>query len=339
MVTSYALVVPVSRGEEARRFVASSGIGRSDLKLGKRDAVLLIPISQPVEPPIPEARVEVAEFEPTRPPGSYRERVHVPAELRALLPSSFDIVGDLVVIKIPSELSGFEKEIGRAILEAHPNLRGVFADEGVEGALRIRSLRSIGGEDRTRTLHTEYGARFQVDLRAAYFSPRLANEHIRVAKAILPDETFVDATAGVGPFSILAARLGVASRIVAVDLNPRALELLRENLALNKAVQRVEVIEGDARAVIPTVGAFHRAAVNLPHAGEEILEAAWRHIVGGGTIHYTVVWPESEAADRAKHVVDLMTRVAGRAGRMIGSRVVHPYSPRDRLFAVDFQVM
>jgi tRNA (guanine37-N1)-methyltransferase len=339
VVTSYALVVPISRGEEARRFVASQGIGRSDLKLGRRDATLLIPIVQPVESMIPDARVEVAEFEAARAPGSYKERANVPAELRSLLPSSFDIVGDLVVIKIPAALAAHEKEIARAILDAHPNLRAVFSDEGVEGELRIRSLRCLAGEDRTRTIHSEYGAKFHVDLAAAYFSPRLANEHMRVAQAIRPGETFVDATAGVGPFTVLAAKRGIASRIVAIDLNPRGLALLRENLALNKATARVEVLDGDARTVIPTLGTFHRVAINLPHSGQEILEVAWRTIVPGGTIHYTVVWPETESEARIRTTVDHLSRLTGRAGRVIESHVVHPYSARDRLYAVDFQVL
>ncbi len=338
MVTSYALVVPIARGEEARQFVASHGIGRSDLKLGRRDGTLLIPISQPIDALLPGSTVEVAEFEATRQPGSYKERVNVPAGLRSQLPSSFDIVGDLVVIKIPTALAGHDREIGRAILEAHPNLRAVFSDDGVEGPLRIRTLRILAGEDRTRTVHSEYGAKFHVDLAAAYFSPRLANEHIRVAKAIRPGETFVDATAGVGPFTVLAAKLALAKRIVAVDLNPRALDLLRENLALNKVTERVEVLEGDARDALPLLGVFHRAAVNLPHAGEAILETAWNHVAPGGVLHYTVVWPESEAPDRMRQLVDRCTRRSGRPGRVLGSHLVHPYSARDRLFSVDLQV-
>ena len=339
MVTSYALVVPIARGEEARQFVASKGIGRTDLKLGRRDGSLLIPILEPIESPIADGRIEVAEFEATRAPGSYKERVQVPAELRSQLPSSFDIVGDLVVIKIPSALSGHANEIGRAILEAHPNLHAVFSDEGVEGPLRIRSLRLLAGEDRTRTLHSEYGARFHIDLAGAYFSPRLANEHIRVAKAIRPGETFVDATAGVGPFSVLAAKQGVARRIVAIDLNPRALALLRENLGLNKLADRVEIVEGDAAAMLATLGVFHRAVVNLPHAGEAILETAWRHIAPGGTLHYTVVWPESEADDRVRQLLDRVSRLSGRTGRVVDLHVIHPYSARDRLYSVDFQVV
>lgn len=339
MVTSYALVVPLSRGEEARRFVASQGIGRGDLKLGRRDGTLLIPITQPIEPPFEDVRVEVAEFEATRVPGSYKERANVPTEVRAQLPSSFDIVGDLVVIKIPSPLTAYAEEIGRAILEAHPNLRGVFSDEGVEGELRIRTLRPLAGETRTRTVHAEYGARFQVDLAAAYFSPRLANEHMRVANAIRAGEAFIDATAGVGPFSVLAAKKGAAGRIVAIDLNPAALGLLRENLTLNKVEATVEVLEGDARVLLPTVAPFQRIAINLPHSGQDILEAAWRAIVPGGTIHYTVVWPEAEVEGRIRQTVDGLGRLTGRPGRATEWHVVHPYSPKDRLYAVDFQVL
>jgi tRNA (guanine37-N1)-methyltransferase len=336
VVTSYALIVPIAKGEDARRFVASQGIGRNDLKLGRTDTTLLIPIQQPIDASAFDGRVEVVEFEAAKTPLSYKERARVPPEVRAELPSSFDIVGDLVVIKVPDPLRVHEDEIGRAILEAHPKLRGVFLDEGVEGPLRIRNLRCIGGADDTRTVHAEFGARFQVDLRAAYFSPRLANEHERVARAVRPGETFFDATAGVGPFSVLAARIGLAKRIIAADLNPQAVALLRENLVRNKVADRVEVIEGDAIEVANQVGPFERAAVNLPHAGEPILRAVWRQLAPHGTVHYTVVWPEEEARARADALAATLGN-GGPAARIAHMRVVHPYSPRDRLYALDFE--
>lgn len=338
MATSYALVVPLGEAEDARQIVASRGKGRADLKVGRREGFLVIPIADPMEPPTPNARVEVAEFEEARPPGSYKERARVPDALRSALPSSFDIVGDLVVLKVPSSLREHEREIARAILEAHPALRGVFADDGVEGPHRVRRLRPLAGVGRTRAVHVEYGARFHVDLATAFFSPRLANEHKRIADAVLPGETFVDATAGVGPFSILAARRRVDARIVAIDVNPAAVALLRENVAANRVDDRVRTVEGEAERVLPDVVPFHRAVVNLPHSGEAILAKAWAHVSSPGTLHYLVVWPQAQAEHRAAQLVERLARLTGRPGALASKKIVHAYSPRERVFSVDLTV-
>ena len=40
----------------------------------------------------------------------------------------------------------------------------VAADEGVEGELRIRKVRVVAGEPKTRTEHIEFGLRYLVDV-------------------------------------------------------------------------------------------------------------------------------------------------------------------------------
>lgn len=339
VVTSYALVVPLEAAEAARQFVASLGIGRRDLKLGRQATRLLIPIHEPIEPPLDGATVEVAEFEPNRPPRSYKDLAKVPDTVRPLLPTSFDIIGDLVLIKIPPSLVPHGPAIGQAILEAHPNLRGVFRDEGVTGPHRVRTLRPLAGEARTRTVHAEYGARFHVDLATAYFTPRLANEHHRVAEAVQPGETFVDATSGVGPFAILAARRRVARRIVAIDLNPTAVALLRENLLLNRLQERVEVVPGDASAELARLKPVDRIVINLPLHGERLLRSAWSNLRSGGTIHYYTVARESEASRIGPRICRQMGDAEERPGETLSVHAVHPYSPEDSLLAIDFSVL
>ena len=337
MVASYALIVPLRLGETARRYVASSGIGRTDLKVGRRDGKLYIPIERSVAPPLPGSTIEMADFEPTRPAGSYKDIIAVPDELRSKLPSSFDIVGDLVVIKIPEALWAQRTDIAQAILEAHSNIRGVFHDEGVAGGHRVRSLQHLAGDDRTRTIHSEYGAKFHVDLATAYFSPRLANEHQRVAQAVKPGETFVDATAGVGPFTIQAALRKVPATFFAIDLNERALELLRENLRLNRIQAPVDVRVGDARDVLPTLAPIHRVAINLPHGGLPILEAAWPRLVAGGSAHYYAIAEESGIAALEQKIIAHLRKTTGLGASVTDTHVVHPYSPKERLVSFDLR--
>jgi tRNA (guanine37-N1)-methyltransferase len=240
-------------------------------------------------------------------------------------------VGDLVVIKLPYDALGHGAAIGSAILRTHPHVAGVFHDAGVHGEHRLRRLRPLAGVTRTRTVHAEFGARFHVDLARAYFSPRLANEHQRIAELVRPGEAFLDATAGVGPFAILVARRKVTGSILAVDVNPDAVELLLENARLNKVDDRIQVRRADAAELGDDVGPFDRIVVNLPHGPEPLLDAAVSRLAPGGHLHVTRILPEDEAPTWADHVVRTHPTLV-----LEGRRVVHPYSPRDRLFAFDF---
>lgn len=65
-----------------------------------------------------------------------------------------------------------------------------------------------------------------------------------LARNLRPGETMVDAGAGYGYFTLLAADLvGPEGRVLAIEPHPRLTTLLRRNLALNGLQDRVEVAE------------------------------------------------------------------------------------------------
>src|SRR5438552_420093 len=137
---------------------------------------------------------------------SYKDVVEVPDALRRSLPTSFDVIGDIAVLKIPEALQRYREQIGLSILRWNPKIRVAVQDRGVKGERRVRSIEVIAGERRTRTVHTEYGLHYRVDLAQAYFSPRLASERKRIADLVLEGEVVADPFAGVGPFAILIAK-------------------------------------------------------------------------------------------------------------------------------------
>ena len=63
----------------------------------------------------------------------YSRLVDVPESLRELLPTSFDIIGDVAIMKLPDELLTYSKEIGAGLCRAFPRLRTVALDKGVKG--------------------------------------------------------------------------------------------------------------------------------------------------------------------------------------------------------------
>jgi tRNA (guanine37-N1)-methyltransferase len=338
VTTAYAWVVPLVLGEDAKRLVRALGIGRADLKIGRRDGHILIPLSRPADPPLRGILLEVAEFNSTRPPKSYKDVVQVPDRVRPQLPTSFDIVGDLVLIKVPADLRVYGPAIADAILKVHKNVKGVFHDEGVQGAFRIRQLVPLAGVTRTRTTHTEFATPLAVDLARAYFSPRLANEHDRVARAVQPGELVLDLTAGVGPFTIMIAKLRRAARVIAVDLNPDAVVLLKENVATHRVPDKVEVVQEDATAFLGHAPAFDRALVNLPHGGEDILAQAAARAKDGCVLHYYRVWPEADRESRTQDLLANLSEAARRPVTLVDQHVVHAYSPADRLYSMDLRV-
>jgi len=203
---------------------------------------------------------------------------------------SYDIVGDIAVIRVPETLRSQVEIIAEAIMQTHKQVRTVLRQvSAVSGEYRLRQLEWIMGEDKTETMHREFGCVFKVDLKTCYFSPRLSFERIRIARLVKPDEVVVNMFAGVGSFSILMAKHGGARRVYSIDLNPDAVEYMRENIRLNRVQDRVIPVLGDAKQII--VGHFvnvaDRVVMPLPEKAYYYLDYAVGALKPyGGWIHY-----------------------------------------------------
>ncbi len=214
----------------------------------------------------------------------------LPPQLMSILPRALDIIGDIAIIDIPTELKTYKHVIGQALLETHKNVRTVLAKIGsVTGTYRLRELELIAGEKKTTTVHKEHGCQYQVDVASTYFSPRLSHEHNRVSLIIQEAETIVDLFAGVGPFSVLIAKKNPAVKVYAVDINPKAIELLKKNIRLNRVDNLVIPIQGNARQVVEDkLFCFaDRVIMNLPEKSLEFVEVACKALKpSGGIVHY-----------------------------------------------------
>ncbi len=212
----------------------------------------------------------------------------VPNELVDKVPRAFNIVGTIAVLEIDEQLAPFKEAIVRALLEIHPHLTSIFSKQSERsGEFRTNSLDLVWGNGNPVTTHVENGCRFLVDVKGAFFDPRLVHEHARVIDSIragCKDSdtcSVLDLFCGVGPFVVpLAKDKGI--RAWAVDLNPRAIELLATNIKANHIDQtRVHGHAMDARVFLETTdidGAtcprtFDAIILNLPRAAHEFLGA------------------------------------------------------------------
>lgn len=334
LVRSWCVVVPREKGEEVRRQLKERATLQKHLKVAEESGRLFLPTRERIDLGWP---VEEREFEEGfRPVRSYKDVVRVPADLRSQLPTSFDVVGDIAVLKIPEPLVPHRAEIGRAILAWNRTLRVVAQDHGVTGEFRLRDLEIIAGEHRTTTVCTESGLRYHVDVARAYFSPRLGRERLRIANQVRPGEAVADPFAGVGPYAVLIAKRSAPRRVVASDANPVAVAFLRQNVAANRA-DHVEVREGDARTVLREIAPLDRIILDLPHSSMEFLPDALAALRPRGVIHLYAILEDADRDER----IEAIRECARQKRRKIDSirpHVVRAYSPTQHHVAFDITV-
>jgi tRNA (guanine37-N1)-methyltransferase len=214
----------------------------------------------------------------------------VPSRLVSILPRSFDVIGDIAVIDLPPELGLYAIEIGMGILQLSPNVRLVVRKLGdVAGKFRTRDLQVLVGSGGMETIHREFSCSYHLDVSSVYFNPRLSHERLRVAKQAKDNEVVVDMFAGVGPYSILIAKLHPSSRVHSIDINPSAIKYLEENIFANGVADRVTPLLGDVRYLseVKVQGIADRVIMNLPSEAGNYIDAALRILrKEGGLIHF-----------------------------------------------------
>jgi len=224
-------------------------------------------------------------------------------------PSSHEFISDMMVVRIEAGLEKYTPQIAEAKLRAHPHIRLVLNDEGVQGELRIRKLTPIGarvGDEiftgnfpesacSTRVIVRESGRAITCDPNKAYFSTKLQSERIETLslskelRGVLDRPINVcDPFCGVGPaLATLLAEPDLVNHALASDLNPEAVRLLLDNLrrwdrrdypSEPSPISRIfeDRIVGIADATqlredASLVGYWDLVIVNLPHRTIELL--------------------------------------------------------------------
>ena len=246
---SICVEVKKQQGESAIKLLKKIYLINKSLKIQNKQETLYIPIiHQPAESQLKILNKFLFDFKLSKASFSQKQNKikkinelledNIPAHLLKLLPQSMDIVGDIAIIDIPLDLKKYDVILGKAILEINKNVKTVLSKSSpVKGVYRLRSLDFISGKNHTKTIHSEFGCKYHIDVAKVYFSPRLSQEHNRVSSLVKGKEVIMDLFAGVGPFSILIAKNKPEVKIFAIDINPDAIEFLEKNIRLNRAVK------------------------------------------------------------------------------------------------------
>ena len=203
---------------------------------------------------------------------------------------SYDIVGDIAIIRVPDHLEQHSKLVADSIMNVHKEVKSVWKQtSSVSGDYRLRNLEYVAGTKTTETRYKEYGCIYKADLKKAYFSPRLSYERLRIAKLVQPKEMVVNMFSGVGCFSIAIAKHADPLKVVSIDVNPSAFRYLEENIRINRAEKVVVPVLGDAKAVTETElqNVADRVLMPLPEKAYDYLDIALLTLKPkGGWIHY-----------------------------------------------------
>ncbi len=354
MKESVCVKAPKNHGETAIIQANKLRLIDHELEIKKDTTFVYIPLlDRPSNTTLQKLRGYVPDLEISTDTFAHREKRHetliellddkLPPHLIASLPHSADVIGDIAIVEIPTELKPHEKAIGYAILKTNKNVRTVLAKAGpISGTYRLREFNVIAGEPETATVHKENGCKFYVDVAKAYFSPRLSHEHIRVASLVDEGETVIDMFAGVGPFAVQIAKKIENVKVYAVDVNPEAIEHLKRNTRLNRVEGKVIPVLGEAREAVSwrLAGVADRVIMNLPEKAIEFIDVACKAIKPqGGTVHlYGFVNASDSLENFLQRFEKLIEKCGRKSVRTPSARYVRDTAPYERQVVLDARV-
>lgn len=326
--------VPLREINNTRIKLMSDGLMSMEYRIKTTDEYGYIPITDDIE----GYAIEDIELEPVkRVPHNFAEILEdelTPEEIENLK-TSFDTIGDIVILEIPDELQDKKQLIGDAAYKFTKRKAIYMKKSAIKGTIRVRDLEFLSGVDDSLTIHKEHGVRLKLDVREVYFSPRLATERKRVMESVKDGEKILDMFCGIGPFPIVIARNKDVD-ITAVDINEAAIKYLDENVKLNKLKGNIESHCGDVREVSKGFKTkFDRIIMNLPGLAYSFLDVAVDLIEDDGIINYY------EFSDSYEQGIKRLNEAASSAGKkveILNTRKVKSISPDEWHVSIDAKI-
>ena len=326
--------VPLNQLNDTRIRLMDMGIMNMEYKIKAEEKFGYVPINNDIE----GYEIVDIDLEPIKQhPKSFAELLkdELSEDEIETLRTSFDTIGEIVILEIPDNLEDKKQIIGDAALE-FTKRRSVFMKKSaIKGTTRVRDLEFLSGIDDSVTIHKEHGARLKLDVREMYFSPRLATERKRVMESVNDDEKILDMFCGIGPFPIVIARNKNVD-ITAVDINESAIRYLKENIKMNKLKGSIETYTGDIAVVSNAFKTkFDRIIMNLPGLAYTFLDLAVDLIEEDGIINY---YEFSDSYEQGINRLKNACLKKNKKVEIINTRKVKSTSPGEWHMAIDGKV-
>jgi tRNA (guanine37-N1)-methyltransferase len=299
-----AIKVPNKEAQKVIQEIKENDNFNTNYKISKEKNHIFIPIKEITDNLKDKEIVILKNPEKQKEIGlNYREillKNKISKEIVDLLPSSYDIVGDIVIINIEDkEITNnyyYSSEIGKALQEVHGHIKTVLnKSKEHHGTFRTQDLDYLWGQNKKETTIQENGCYLKTDVEKVFFSTRLSTERKRIASLVKPGEVVGVFFAGVGPFSIAIAKLSNPKEIISIELNPLGVRYMEENIVKNKMEKIIIPIEGDVKEICKKYpDYFDRIPMPLPKSAENFLDDAIFSIKNKGIIHIYNFVPKNQ---------------------------------------------
>lgn len=255
-------------------------------------------------------------------------------ELRDIVPTRWEFVGDIVIVKMDPRCRPYSDIIGRTYAEVL-DAKTVCADvRGVSGEFRQPSMELIYGTD-TESVRLENGIRYGFDVTKVMFASGNTDERMRMRQLDCTGETVVDMFAGIGYFTLPLAKFSGARRVFACEKNPESYQFLVRNVRDNMLEDVVIPILGDNRHLCGR-GFADRILMGYVQTTSEFVPTALRMLRPGGIIHYHDTFYVNEYEDRIRSI---FSEACGEDGYdVIGIREVKSFAPAVSHYVADIRV-
>ncbi|MEM7826724.1 MAG: hypothetical protein QXQ40_00690 [Candidatus Aenigmatarchaeota archaeon] len=253
---------------------------------------------------------------------------------------SFDIIGDIAIIELRENN---EKAIAKEIVKTNKRIKTVYKKLSArEGIYRIRKLKLVFGENKSKTTHKEHGCLFKLNIRRVYFSPREGTERLRIVEKINEygnRSTAIVFFAGIGPYPILISKYCKLDKIIGIEVNPIAVKYFKENIKINK-VKNVVPIAGDVRRVAKNYyNKCDFVVMPLPESGWKFLNYAIRCLKSKGICFFYAISDEKDLYGYWVKRIKSIAKKMNRKIKILDKKRVLPFGIRKWKVRIDFMVM
>nr|SVE75221.1 EOG090X08TI [Daphnia dolichocephala] len=267
--------------------------------------------------------------------------------------TSYSRIGHIIHLNLRDHLLPYKNLIGQVLVDKLIGVKTVVNKSSViDSTYRNFEMEVLAGEADFVTEVKENMCIFKFDFSKVYWNSRLCTEHERIIKLLPQESVLFDVFAGVGPFSVPAAKIRKC-RVFANDLNPSSYHWLKENVRLNK-LANVETFNLDGRQFIreqmpafvltkPTVPI--NITMNLPALAVEFLDAFIGLLHGVEldslpdiTIHVYSFCEESSAFSEMRTKVESSLKHSIEDEQIVELVDVRDVSPKKHMLRLSFRI-
>jgi tRNA (guanine37-N1)-methyltransferase len=254
------------------------------------------------------------------------------------LRKSMDIIGNIAILEIPTELEKKEKLIAKEVLQINKNIKTVLKKGRHEGVYRIQRLGYLAGEKTKEAVYKENDVVLKLDVEQVYFSPRLSSERKRIMQLIKKPEEVLVMFSGCGPYVCVIAKNTPAQRVDGVEINPAAHNYALQNILLNK-LSNAGVFLGDVKNIVSKLNRkYDRIIMPLPKSAADFLDVAFSVSKKGTIIHFYDFQKEGEF-EKSVEKIRKACKIAGKKCKILEITKCGQSSPREFRVCVDFELV